>query len=295
VSFDLKGYKDFVIFLKKIFIRINPSYWFASIIALILRYISKPYIDFPYEESIKSFTILPIIDYGNKFWQPILYIGWTLAFEWLFYLIFAVLILFSVNKKNLFLILFLGILTFTGAIFPINNIQYTFITNPIVWEFCMGVLIAVHYKGSDIPKYYSLITLIVAMLMYVVLVFKGFGNVSDMWLTLSGLNSWKRFFIWGIPSALIVWGAVFFEKSGFKYFNNKIILLLGNASFAIYLVHTLVISFLNKFFYLLKFISLDIVVILTLIISVIAGVIYYKYIEQPLAKYCHLLMFRNKK
>jgi exopolysaccharide production protein ExoZ len=87
----------------------------------------------------------------------------------------------------------------------------------------------------------------------------------------------EKIYYLGIPSALIVWGAVFFEKGGVKCFNNNIVLLLGNASFAIYLVHTLVISFLNKFLYLFKFISLDVVVVLTLTISIIIGVFYYRW------------------
>jgi peptidoglycan/LPS O-acetylase OafA/YrhL len=106
------------------------------------------------------------------------------------------LIVFSVKKKHFFLIVILGILTLAGFLFPISNIQYTFITNPIVWEFCMGVLIVEHYKRYDIPRYVTLLVLTGGILIYGVMVFKGFGSVSDEWLTLSGINSWKRFIIW---------------------------------------------------------------------------------------------------
>jgi peptidoglycan/LPS O-acetylase OafA/YrhL len=37
VSYNLNGLNDFIVFIKKRFVRINPTYYFASTLALILR------------------------------------------------------------------------------------------------------------------------------------------------------------------------------------------------------------------------------------------------------------------
>ena len=150
ISNDFLGKNKTKKFLIKRIIRINPSYYLISIIALLLRFISKSEIKFPFEELVKTFTILPIFDYGEKFWKPILYVGWTLAFEWYFYLFYAILIFFKIRNKSIVIIVTFIILVLLGIIFPNKNIQYKFITNPLVLEFCLGVLLATFYKKIKI-------------------------------------------------------------------------------------------------------------------------------------------------
>lgn len=294
-SININGYKDSIDFLKKRFVRINPSYYFASIVALILRFISKPKIEFPNQEVLKSITIMPIFDVGYMQWKPILYVGWTLAYEWLFYLIFSVILIFSIIKKNTVAILMICSVSILGFIFPWKNIQYQFITNAITLEFCLGVIVASMYLYFDknLKLIYPLSVLIVGLIWYGLIIRYGYGVFELEHSNQSSVYFFGRFLIWGVPSAFIVFGFVFFEKKGVLSFKNKLILLLGESSFSIYLIHTIFISFINKFYVYLKFIPLDILIFFVVIIGSIIGVIYYKLIEMPILKYFNSKFFQN--
>jgi peptidoglycan/LPS O-acetylase OafA/YrhL len=304
VSYKLNGKREFLEFLKKRFLRVNPTYYIASLFALILRFISKPDSSFPSSEVIKSFTIIPIIDHGPFSWKPMLPVGWTLAFEWLFYLLFALLILLSVRKKFVAVILIIGGLTFLGYILPLDNIQYKFITSPIIWEFGMGVLIYLVYSrwGNYINKQIGIGMLVCGGLLYIAIILKGYGVYSEAHANTeaqanyNSLFYWYRTILWGFPSAMIVFGCIFWEKGEeFKsFFSNKTILLLGDASFAIYLVHTLVISFINKFIKYLDFIPADVLVIVAVIIGIVTGVFYYLFIESKMTKFFSKYYIRKK-
>lgn len=258
-----------------------------------MRYLSKPNIDFPLQEVIKTITILPIFDFGTFPWKPILYVGWTLSFEWLFYLIFGFLILLKIKNKSLFLVVLLSILSFTGLLSPLDNIQFNFFTNPIVWEFCMGVFVANYFIKQSVSKHLSILIFLTGILFYLIIIYKGFGIHAEANSNNYPIYYWQRFFMWGIPSALIVFGAVFIEKNTKNYFNSKILLLLGEASFAIYLIHTMIISFVNKFYVLIEFIPLDLIVIFSVTISVTLGVLYYLIIEKKISKYFNQFLFNK--
>lgn len=186
--------------------------------------------------------------------------------------------------------LFLSILYFIGLLFPNDNIQYNFLTNPIVYEFCMGVIIANCFIKMRVPKKLSIYILFGGIWLNLIIIFQGFGIHAEANSNNFQNYYWQRFFMWGIPSALIVFGALFIEKNNYNIFNNKILLKLGDASFAIYLIHTMFISLVNKFFVYIEFIPLDIIIIFSVIISAILGVLYYLIIEKKLSKYFNQLL-----
>jgi hypothetical protein len=112
--------------------------------------------------------------------------------------------LFFQLKAFLFLHYILGY-TLAGFLFPVNNIQYTFITNPNSLGILYGVLIAEHYKRYDIPRY------IISNNRYINIWCDGFMisvMFQDEWLTLSGINSWMIY--WG-EYQVLCW-VLFFEN-----------------------------------------------------------------------------------
>lgn len=295
VSTKLSGPKDTLGFIKKRFVRVNPTYYVASILALILRFISKPHDPFPNQEVLKTITVIPLFDTGSVAWKPILYIGWTLAYEWLFYLMFTIVLLLSISKKNITLVTIFVITSVIGYLIPIDSIQYRFATSAIVLEFCMGVIIAsilVHTKGN-MNWLYPLLALVTGLVWYALIVRNGYGFYAEAKYARFPVYYWSRFFIWGIPSAMIVFGVIFLEQSGKMSFNNKILLLLGDASFSIYLIHTIFISFVNKFLNYVQFIPLDILVLCAVVMGIIVSIVYYKLIEIPLLRYFNSVFFKK--
>lgn len=288
VSSNYFGAKSTGKFLAKRFLRINPSYYLVSALALSLRYISKSNLEFPSAEVIKTITILPIVDTGVVFWKPILYVGWTLAFEWLFYIIFSILILVSAKNKDIILIGIFILFSLVGVLFPIKSIQYIFVTNPIALEFCIGVLLAFIYKTLEPSKSLAKASFILGLVSLGLLIFIGYGNVSEATSTLNGENSWSRLLIWGMPSAALIFGLIFLEKHHVLKFENKTILLIGDASFAIYLIHPICFSLcayiLKKVPMIVRFLPLDVLVLIMFCFASILGVLYYKFIEKRITR-----------
>jgi exopolysaccharide production protein ExoZ len=273
-------------FLKKRFIRINPSYYFASGLVLIIALVRHQH---PLWDVIKTVTILPIFDRGIEFWSGLLYVGWTLSFEWLFYLIYDVLIYFSVQNKNSYLIIILIILSLLGFVHPVNNIQYTFITNPIILEFGFGVFIAWLYKNIKGSMQLAILLLALGVVGFGLNVIVGYGNLSEAPFILAGKYCWPRVVYWGLPSAFLVAGALFYEKAmPGGIFKSKYLTLLGDASFSIYLVHPIFFMLVEllpgKMHNALQQINPDLLIVILVILATLCGVLYYKIAERFLIK-----------
>jgi len=308
ITINQDGPKQSWQFLKKRFIRINPSYYAASIIYILSLFAlnqveasRSAMLDPDFiKSSIKTLTIVPLFDHGNDIWSPWLVVGWTLSFEWLFYVMYTLAIFFSIRNKSLLLVLVLCILTVVGYAHHSKEVHYVFLTNPIVWEFCFGVIIAWLYKKINIPKIIAYCFLIAGTGALIYLVVHGYGGISEAHNTISGKDSWMRVVKWGMPSAAIVAGLLFIEKNYQRtIFKNKVLLLLGDASYAIYLIHTcmlgLVIYLLQKIPAAWQFLYPDVWVFVILGLAVLASIAYFKLIEKPMLKGLNKLFFRSAK
>ena len=89
-----------------------------------------------------------------------------------------------------------------------------------------------------------------------------------------------RFYKWGLPSALLVYGAI-----SIKQVSQSLLKLLGDASYSIYLVHMLVIPVFYKVCASYKAgIDTDMLAISCLLLSILAGVFSFLFIERPLTE-----------
>jgi exopolysaccharide production protein ExoZ len=191
--------------------------------------------------------------------KPIIVAGWTLEYEMLFYFLFAIFI----NIKNIkfsyfFIFITITILCFAGLI------------NLIFIEFLFGMLIGIIYiNSSKVQKkflhnycYYFLI----------------FGFII---LLLPIFNSLEvnRLIKYGLPSTLIVLGSIYA-----KQITNKYAILIGNASYSIYLAQGFCIPAILKFlkFFFPEF-NVVIIFCILLIGSVLFGLFIYYFIERNLS------------
>lgn len=287
----IPGLKSSFKFLKNRFIRINLIYYFITLIYIFLNIIF-----FKSEISnlslVKSIIILPIFDQGNQFIPTLFLGGWTLCFEWLFYIIYSMLIGISVIKRELILILFLVLLCFVGSLFPYNYVQFKFITNPIILEFVLGLLIASIYNW-EISKKRVMVTgyflFFLAVLIFMFLIFFKNDLISEQTNILKGIGSSKRFLFWGIPSGILVLSLVFIEKSDIGNFPKVPFLInLGEASYSIYLTHQLCLYFYlstNKRIHAINIMNEDFKILALTIILLFFGYVFHKYFEIPFLKY----------
>lgn len=286
-----EGFKSAFVFIKKRFVRINPVYYFVTIIYLVTSF------KFNYAAMIKSITILPVFELGSVFCNPILAIGWTLSFEYLFYLFYFFSILFAPLYKDYFLIFIVVILFFLGSVCEFNVVQWNFITNPLIMEFAFGVVLSLLYKKINISLFVSYFFLILGICLFLYNVFYGYGDIHNSELVVNVREqSLKRVMNWGATSFFILLGFLFLEKNR-KIKLNKYFYFLGNSSFSIYLIHPLIfrVSLFKFFFskYCHSLIFMDFFVIFLCMIAIVIGGLFYLFFEKKIVKLFTEIVFAN--
>lgn len=278
-------------FFKRRILRVVPVYYVASFIFFCLFLL---FFHITAAPIVKTLTVLPVFDSGPLFQEPILQIGWTLSFEFLFYILYGLLIFFSVKKKENGLLILVSILFLAGKIINPVTVQWKFLTNPMILEFGMGVMIAKAYKAKkSLPRYIPYSCLLAGLSLYVFLILTGYGNISEAEIMLQyNAVGTARVILWGIPSALLVAGFILKEKEAAQSKPRRTLTFLGDASYSIYLAHPICFQALGSVlrrFPVLQKIPGDILVPSFLIVGVLAGVLFYLWAERPLLKRLKLL------
>jgi len=288
------GAGEGVKFLQKRFYRINPIYYIATalfIFTIMIRFwmVGRNYdlgSDQFIDSAIDTFLILPLSP--NSF-APLLMIGWTLTFEWLFYILFFATILSGAKRKILLLSGIIAALIAFGYIVKPQDLRLTILTNAIMLEFLLGVLICQLYRQvKKVPVYLSAALLLAGIAWYVYLVFDTNPLIAAIGPVLTGSLSMDRFLHWGIPSSLIFAGCIFLERSGKLswLWSNRLSRLVGDASYSIYLVHFSAFSLLNILYSKTGFfLPPDLAIFFHLFVALGVSIAFYWWVEKPLLKW----------
>jgi exopolysaccharide production protein ExoZ len=236
-------------------VRIVPIYWFVTSLIVVIYFVAPQVFNKTTATASLILSSYLFLSSTVMSHPPLVFVGWTLEWEMLFYLVFGISLFFSTWHRS---ILF---------VFVVLSAISTSLANPIVIEFFAGMLIAYALRAKPLSHTKGLILLIFG-------VFLLFASIDDAVTELS-LN---RIIISGIPAFFIVLGAVYS-----KQINSRLLTYLGDASYSIYLVQVLTIP---AFYKLTKALSLDInsdlLSIFCLITSVVTGVLMYSLLEKPM-------------
>jgi exopolysaccharide production protein ExoZ len=275
------GFQDF---LMKRLLRILPIYWLLTLVELTHALIRHPERS-PLSTTIKSFILLPIFDQDNYIF-PIISLGWTLSFELYFYLVVAAFLLLKRKNFIIQLIAFLGSLVGIGLLVPeISNPLFKFITNPIIIEFLLGCLIGLLYLSGARLKpgiSYGLLGLVALMLLGTIIF--GNGDTSRAEAILIDHKAPLRLLLWGLPSVALVAGLLFLELNQRLQFNRSWI-LIGDASYSIYLTHYFALTVFTKLWYIPHLPFPDLFIILAIIFATLVGIGFYLAVEKRLLHY----------
>jgi len=247
-----------IAFFQNRLLRIVPAYWFFTIFMIIsLILIPESFItSFNSITVIKSLVFIPSKNPGHGYY-PVLYVGWTLAYELCFYTILSFCI--GINKKY-------PLLTCCVVLFLLGAIlgRYRFLGKPnyLFLEFMLGIIIGhiVREYNNYIEKYKSMLTFIcIAMIVGIFYFFK--------------LNMYI--------AGLILFTFIIQESLFTKYGKVTAVLShLGDISYSTYLVHIIIIGWLYHIFGNDNSIAMEV-----LILSMICCIVYFisalsfKYIE----------------
>lgn len=261
-------------FVRSRIVRIVPLYWLLTSVQLVSQVYGAKYRGSGFDgwHALASYLFVPSVNKFTGSILPTLAPGWTLVYEMWFYAIFA-LSMFGPKKWRA-----TGIAAFFCAssligIFVVGGPVVSAYTSPLLLEFVFGCFIGFAYRrGLLLSK-----TMSNAMLLV------GIFALALSTQTVS-ITEGNRFLYWGVPSALIVAGAIFLERTaGFRQF--RLFEVLGDASYSIYLSHAvfqhIMVMAAVKLDHGHK-IPADVVWMFLLLGSTIVGCLCYRTIEKPL-------------
>lgn len=222
-------------FLKDRFIRIAPMYYlFTFLTLLILLFAPTLYGELRFSPSQTISSFLFVLS-DNNLGHPgmLVGVGWTLAFEAFFYLVFACLLCLPRSFALPVLAIVFGGGFIAGQVWEIDAPWAMVVTNPLTFEFLLGCLLgwAVREK-LRMPSRAALALLIVGITG--LLGATHFGLLESDW-------SNARPIVFGIPAAAIVAGAVFIEQN--RHLPMPVpVAKVGVSSYSLYLGHQYVIA-----------------------------------------------------
>jgi exopolysaccharide production protein ExoZ len=268
-------------FMLKRLMRIAPLYWMLTLVAGAAALVAPELLKhtlFSTQHFLSSMLFFPAenpsyldpSEAGLRL-TPILVPGWTLNYEMFFYMIFAAALFFP-QRLRLWLVAGAFILiTLLGTLDGQSNDALLFYGNPIVFEFIMGIAVAILVKRRQMldAHWAMLMTALAIALMLL-------ANINHLDIS--------RPVAYGIPAAFIVYGLCCMEIRGVLR-NFKGLRVVGDASYSLYLTHvfTLVVCrLIFAHFYQVDSVMAEIAfVVLCLALSMTIGVITYYLYEKP--------------
>jgi exopolysaccharide production protein ExoZ len=209
-------------------LRIVPLYWLCTTIYIFVSYRLLDHVTIA--DIIDSYLFIPTSPPNGGWAQPVLGVGWTLNYEMFFYFWFACAVPFGRRSGVLGVSVILVALTFLQVSEP----PWTGWISSFLFEFIFGMAIALAMReGLRIPISISVMFVIAGFALLVVT--DPVANVS-------------RVAGWGGGAALIVAGLVLADtgKSAAPRWLYPLV-LLGDASYALYLIHSIVPIAMERF------------------------------------------------
>jgi exopolysaccharide production protein ExoZ len=263
-------------FLQARIVRIVPLYWLALAAFLGVLWAglganggsaALP----PPGEVLRAYLFIPYIDSLTGLNSPFYTLGWTLSYEMFFYLVFAIALACRPRALRFALVAaVLGTLVlarpFVGAEGPI----LFRVTSPLLLEFLAGMAIAASWRRLALPAL-AAVGLLASAAAF--MAFLSSGHVE----------AWPRAVYFGLPAALIVLGTVALEGRLARR-PVRPLLLLGDASYSLYLSHGIVLRLMFAALGSLAAAWPALAFAAALAVELLLGVACYRRVEQPLLR-----------
>ncbi|MDA7802561.1 acyltransferase [Gammaproteobacteria bacterium] len=260
-------------FIRARIVRIIPLYWFLSLAALGVYFISPQLVNSSggSTDILSSFLLWPT---GNKY---LINNGWTLTYEFFFYLIFSMFLAQTFKKKLLSITFIFISLVGAGKILAIDYPAFIFFTSPILLEFILGGILFFIFKNNFLGRFWSFLFISVGIGL---LLYQNFIGLPTSCL--------GRFLYYGVPLFFISIGTLQLEDmfASSRLYLQKLFLMLGNISYSLYLVHPFSLVIVFKISQImLPGINADIFLLTAVSFSIFSSYLVYLLIEKPLISY----------
>jgi len=249
--------------------RIAPSYWLVTGIMVAGALAGLfPNLQLSAGHLLGSLFFIPVRSPSTGEIWPVLVQGWTLNFEMFFYVLFAGALFLPRAWRLLFLTGVFGLFFAAGLIWDPQSAALATYTRPIILEFLGGIFIAELWLRRKVAGTSLGLACVGAALC-------GFAAIYLMGAEFDE-------FICGPLAMALVFGMVSLETGG-SIGRVPVLTYLGDASYSIYLWHTLTISVAVK---AADILGLDggLALFGAIIGGTITGVAAYELVEKPLRK-----------
>ncbi len=259
-----------MVFLLKRFVRIFPVYW---IILGISAFASHWHVLAPAGFAHESWPVIFLLTQANWLVQQ----AWTLSFELYFYGVVSLVLLIAPQRYYRCMALLMAIQA--AIVFSVTDPDSQMWTNALILEFGMGCCVAFFMQKQ--------IRISATLLLLCGLAFflRGAVLTSDMIASQHiQLHSLERMMTFGVASMLILYAALKFE-TGKQFIAGPRMQFLGDASYAIYLLHMtllVVIGALFKNAMLAGVLPKYAEVLITVALSIACCIVFYSWVERPM-------------
>jgi exopolysaccharide production protein ExoZ len=275
-------------------VRIAPPY--LAVCAVLVAYrLAKDGVTPTWRSVWNAVAYIPVWDVGS-YTEPPLTIGWTLSFEFAFYVVVAAMIVVNLNDRLLYLVgLFLATAAL-GMVWSTDVYVVDWVLSPMMLEFGLGIIAYTLWSQGTLRRLrrvWWLAVLIGASALLVEL-FVGYGDVSDADRILDSDAATPRVVVWGLPMFLIFSGLIARGERQRHPRWDRLPKLLGDASYSIYLVHLLPLIVLGAVVERLPGpVPPDAALLACFGVAVAAGVVYYKLVEAPVTERLRTVVARR--
>jgi exopolysaccharide production protein ExoZ len=266
---------SFKAFMVARLVRIVPAYWIVTL-ALVTAGLMAPDVFHQFRTSfghiLLSLLFVPHLNPAGEAY-PVLIPGWTLTFEMFFYVAFGLCLWLAARARLWAVTGLLLALVATGVAVQFGSVALRVYTNPLLLEFLAGLWLGAAWTRRALPgRAWGLGLILLGVLAYVAV-------VAIPLRAPPGAGNFWRVMLWGGPGVLIVGGALAVEAHG-GVPRIRSLLLVGNASYAIYLLHGALITLCFK---LLPGAPVAILLPVCIAAGVGVGIGFHLWLELPVA------------
>lgn len=230
------------------------------------------------ETLLKSLFFIPYVN-AAKLWEPINAVGWTLNLEMYFYVLYSVTLLISARFAPLMVGVVIFFIHVLGGVCTTG--MCTFYAQDVTIYFVLGIVAYYLWQAMESwmerrNKVVVIWLTVVGALLFFAWHLSGELVTSFGWFPIAAINYLLPF--------LVVITALFLHTMQIRC-NWKFILVLGEASYALYLIHIFVIGQLRALgYYIGPQVGIGMMTIVVVASCVLAIILHYR-VERPITYY----------
>ncbi len=219
-------------FLLKRIVRVVPLYWLCTLALFGIALAAPQFMGATRADAgelLKSLFFVPFVKSNGNI-HPLLYLGWTLNYEMLFYALFTFTMVVAPKRAHMLAAALLVALFALGRVVTFEHVPLQFWTAPIVIEFVFGIAAYHVWRSGVLQRVPAPAAVAIAI---------------AAWLLMASLRSSDemRPWLWGLPALALFLATLSLER---RWHVPALWLLIGNASYSLYLTHAYVIQALQK-------------------------------------------------